>query len=114
MIGRNVTPRFGAVVAVAALAIGLSAGCSSEGADVSCNLNTCTVTFDRGVEAEASVLGVSVKLVSVENDLVTLDVSGNEIVLPAGDTDQQTQAGGLNVSIQEVTADKVVLEVTQA
>lgn len=116
MVGRALTARLGATtaIAIAVLTTGMTSGCSGEGSDVSCDLETCTVTFDRGVDAEASVLGVTVTLVSVENDTVTLDVNGSQISMPAGDTDQSTEAGGLNVSVDEVTSDQVVLTITQA
>ena len=92
---------------------GLLAGCSSDGADVSCNLNSCTVTMDRGVDANASVLGVDITLKGVANDQVTLDVEGNSVTLPIN-ANGSTQVGGLNVAVQSVTSDKVVLQVTQA
>ncbi|MBT8227852.1 MAG: hypothetical protein HKP61_08065 [Dactylosporangium sp.] len=114
MDGRSAASRLGAVAMAVALAVGLVSGCSSEGADVSCNLSTCTVTFDRDADAKASVLGVDVKLVGVENDQVTLDISGSQVVLPVGDSSQETETGGLSISIQEVTSDQVVLRVTQA
>jgi hypothetical protein len=92
---------------------GALAGCSGEGADVDCNLNSCTVTMDRGVDAQASVLGVDIKLTGVANDQVTLDVEGNSVSIPVG-ANGSTEVGGLNVTVQEVTGDKVVLQVTQA
>jgi hypothetical protein len=92
--------------------VGLLAGCSGEGADVSCNLDTCTVTMDRSVDAQASVLGVDISLEGVANDQVTLDVEGQSVTIPIeGDG---AQVAGLNVSVQEVTGDKVVLQVTKA
>ena len=105
--------RFAALALTAALAGGgMLAGCSSDDADVSCSLNSCTVTMDRGVDASASVLGVDIKLVGVANGQVSLDVGGNKISVPV-DSTGSTQVGGLNVSVQEVTGDKVVLRVTQ-
>jgi len=92
---------------------GLLAGCGGDGADVSCNLNSCTVTMDRGVDANASVLGVDITLKGVANDQVTLDVEGNSVTLPIN-ANGSTQVGGLNVTVQSVTSDKVVLQVTQA
>src|SRR5215211_2802157 len=57
---------------LAALALGLAvlAGCGSEGVDTSCSLSSCTLTFDRGVSANASVLGMDVKLIGAENGQV--------------------------------------------
>ena len=106
--------RIAALALAAALAgAGLLAGCSSDGADVDCNLNSCTVTMDRGVDANASVLGVDITLKGVANDQVTLDVEGNSVSIPINGNGS-TQVGGLNVSVQSVTSDKVVLQVTQA
>jgi hypothetical protein len=101
-----------AVVAVA-LAVGLLTGCGSKGADVKCNLNECTVTLDRGVDAKANVLGVDIKLVSVGNDQVTLDVGGNKVSIPTSGANGSADVGGLTVSVQQVTGDKVVLKVTK-
>src|SRR5688500_5641979 len=51
---------------LAGLALGAAvlAGCSSEGARTDCGLDACTVTFDRGVDASANILGVEAKLIS--------------------------------------------------
>jgi len=49
----------------------------------------------------------------VANDQVTLDVEGNSVTLPIN-ANGSTQVGGLNVTVQSVTSDKVVLQVTQA
>jgi hypothetical protein len=105
--------RIAALALTAALAGAGLAGCSSDGADVDCNLNSCTVTMDRGVDAQASVLGVDITLKGVANDQVTLDVEGNSVSIPTGGNGS-TQVGGLNITVQEVTGDKVVLQVTQA
>lgn len=102
-----------ALVLAATLAgAGALAGCSGEGADVDCNLNSCTVTMDRGVEASASVLGVDVTLKGVANDQVSLDVEGNSVSVPINGTGS-TQVGGLNVTVQQVTDDQVILQISQ-
>jgi hypothetical protein len=103
--------RLAALALTAALAATALAGCSSEGSDVDCNLNSCTVTMDRGVDASASVLGVDVKLQSVQGQQVTLDVEGNTVTVPVG-ADGSTQVAGLTVTVQSVTDDQVVLQVT--
>ncbi|GAA0902692.1 hypothetical protein Vau01_014490 [Virgisporangium aurantiacum] len=103
--------RLAALALAAALAGSVLAGCSSEGADVDCNLNSCTVTMDRGVDASASVLGVDVKLQSVQGQQVTLDVEGNTVTVPVG-ADGSTQVAGLTVTVQSITDDQVVLQVT--
>lgn len=114
MIRRRLARHAAALALTATLAgAGALAGCSSDGADVNCNLNSCTVTMDRGVDAQASVLGVDIKLSNVTNNQVTLDVEGNSVSVPINGSGS-TQVGGLNVSVQSVTSDKVVLQVSQA
>jgi hypothetical protein len=99
-------------VAVAAVALGALSGCSGEGSDVSCSVNACTVTFDRGVDASASVLGIKVKLVEVKNGQVTVDVDGNQLTVPVDGSAQS--GGGISVSVQKVTDDQVVLQITKS
>ncbi|MEV6771882.1 hypothetical protein AB0N05_24980 [Nocardia sp. NPDC051030] len=70
-------------------------------------MSGCTVTFDRGVNAKASVLGVDAELMAVNGDTVTLKVAGREVSVPVGDT---RPADGLKVSVQEITGDKVVVK----
>ena len=71
---------------LAALALGgaLLAGCSSEGASTNCGLDQCTVTFDRGVQGNASILGVEAKFVQADDNTVTLEVAGEQISLSTG------------------------------
>lgn len=102
--------RAAALLAAAVLVVGPLAACSGEGSDVDCSLNACTVTFDRGVDAEASILGIDVKLVGVDGGNVTLDVNGNSVSVPV---DGEVQSEGLDIDVQEVTDDKVVLKVTK-
>ncbi|MFC9895090.1 hypothetical protein ACFVMC_15505 [Nocardia sp. NPDC127579] len=87
-----------------------AAACSSEGAGTKteCQLSGCTVTFDRGVNAKASVLGIDAELVAVNGNTVTLKVGGQQVDVPVGET-QPTD--GFNVSVQEVTADNVVVKI---
>lgn len=87
-------------------------GCGGQGSDVSCSLDKCTVTFDRGVDASASLLGVDVKLKSVRDGQVTLDVGGQDVTVPVGG-DAQAQAGGLTFRVDSVTDDKVVVKVSR-
>ena len=100
------------IAASLALGLALLAGCGDNGSDVNCNLNACTVTMDRGVDANASILGVDIKLVAVQNGQVVLDVEGNQVAVPVGDN-SGTEVAGLVITVQEVTADKVVLQVTR-
>ena len=81
----------------------LLAGCSDgESTDVSCNLQECTVTFQRGVDASASVFGLEARLVEVRNGMVTLDIGGNTVTVPVGG-----EAEG--VRVREVTNENVVV-----
>lgn len=92
------------------LAAGLLGGCSS-GEDVSCTLNSCTVTLDRGVNAKASVLGVGVELVEVTKDQVIVDVGGSRVSVPNGGS--QVQASGLSVKVDKLTDSQVVLAISR-
>lgn len=94
-----------------ALAAAVLTGCSSEGADTSCGLDQCTVTFDRGVEGKASVLGVDAKLVSAEGDQVTIEVAGEQLALTVGQGG--TEVAGLNVTLESVTDSNVVVKIAR-
>lgn len=103
---------------VVAIAFVLSGGAlisacstSTEGAQVSCTLSACTTTFDRGVKATASVLGVEMKLITADEKNVTVDVGGNQLVVPVGSSQE---VGGLSVAVDKVTEQQVVLKVTKA
>jgi hypothetical protein len=110
--------RLGKGFASATLAVALTAtltagvaGCSSHGANVSCSTTQCAVTFDRGISnASISVLGVTVKIVTVTNGSVTLSVAGNQVTIPVN---QSVQVGGLAVTVKSVTASKVVVQISQ-
>ncbi|MEV1290184.1 hypothetical protein [Micromonospora sp. NPDC049679] len=102
---------------VVGLAAGLTltaavlAGCSSEGASTDCGLDACTITFDRGVEASANILGVEAKLVGADGDRVTVEVAGERLSLTVGE--QATEVGGLAVSLQSATDSQVVVRVAR-
>ncbi len=102
-------PRHAALFASAALAVAVLTGCSSDNVD--CRLDACTVTIDRSVDASASVLGVEAKFVSADADTVTLEVAGEQIQLTKGQ--QAVDVGGLQVSLDSVTADNVAIEVAR-
>lgn len=109
----GVTKRLIARVVIGlALAVAVLAGCSSEGADTDCGLDQCTVTFDRGKEAQASVLGVDARLVGVEGDQVTLEVAGEQLTLTVGQGG--TEVNGLNVTVERVTDSNVVVQIARA
>lgn len=90
-------------VLAAGLVAGLAllAGCSSEGASTDCGVDACTVTFDRGVDAKASVLGVEARLEGVEGDRATVEVAGEQLTLTVGQ--QATEVGGLYVTLESVS-----------
>ena len=95
----------------AGLALGAAvlAGCSSEGASTDCGLDQCTVTFERGVEANASVFGVDAKLVKAEGETVTVEVAGEQLTLTVGQ--QATEVAGMPVTLQSVTDSQVVVRI---
>jgi hypothetical protein len=103
--------RFGAA---ALLGLTLLAGCtqSANGSEVSCGLDQqCTVTFDRTVDAKAEVLGIEAKLVSAQDDRVTLEVGGEQLTLTVGETG--TDVAGLNVTLESITETQVKLKITK-
>lgn len=101
--------RIAGLAAGLALGATLLAGCSSEGADTDCGIDQCTVTFDRGVEANASIFGVDAKLVKAEGDQVTIDVAGEQLTLTTGQ--QAAEVGGMAVTVQSITDSQVVVRI---
>lgn len=97
--------------AALALAAALLAGCSSDGADTDCSLNSCTVTFDRGADAGVNILGVEAKLVGAEGDEVTLEVAGEQVTLAPGQA--ATEVGGLQVSLERADAEQIVVKISR-
>ncbi|WP_181723183.1 hypothetical protein [Nocardia gipuzkoensis] len=87
------------------------AACTTEGpgTKTDCAVSGCTVTFARGVDARASILGIEAKLIAVNGNLVTLSVGGQEVTVPVGETQS---ADGSTVTVQEVTDDKVVVKIS--
>lgn len=96
-----------ALLAAAVLTAALVAGCGSD--DVSCGLDACTVTYERGVQASASVLGVEAKLLSADDSSVTIEVAGEQIQLTKGQ--QAVEVGGLQASLESVTPDQVKVRI---
>jgi hypothetical protein len=97
-----------AAVPIAALTLALAAGCSSDNA--SCNGTTCTITFDRGVDAKASILGVDAELVAVNGQNVNLKIAGQQLTVPLH-VDQTS--GNFNVRVTSVTKNNVVVTISQ-
>jgi hypothetical protein len=103
--------RAAALVAGALLGLALLTGCGSEGASTSCGVDACTVTFDRGVNASANVLGVEAKLVAADGDKVTVEVAGEQLSLTVGQP--AVDAGALSVSLDSVTDSKAVVRIAR-
>ena len=115
---RTARPRLAAGPTISALvaalvigAVGL-AGCDSEGANTDCSLDSCTVTFDRGTEAKASILGVEAKLIGVQGDQATVEVAGQQATLTVGQA--ATQVGDFEASLQSVDDKQVVVKIGSA
>lgn len=101
--------RLAGLLAGLALGAAVLAGCGSENATTDCGLDSCTVTFNRGVDARASILGVEARLVGVDGDRVTIEVAGERLTLTVGQ--QGTEIGGLYASIESADADQVVVRI---
>ncbi|WP_227996468.1 hypothetical protein [Nocardia australiensis] len=85
------------------------AACTIEGsgAKSECDTSGCTVTFNRGVNAKVSVLGVDAELVAVDGNQTTLKVGGQEVTVPVG---HSQSAEGIAITVQDVTDEKVVVK----
>lgn len=84
-------------------------GCGGEGTTTNCTLDSCTVTFDRSVDAKAEILGVEARLVKVKGQDVTLEVAGTEVTAPLG---QPVDVEGFQVEVQEVTDSEVKVKIS--
>ncbi|GAA3233777.1 hypothetical protein [Actinocorallia longicatena] len=104
-----ISPKTRVLLATPLLAVAfLATSCSSDNAN--CSTTSCTVTFDRGVDAKASVLGVDAELVSANGDQVTLKIGGQTLTVPV-DADPQP-SGNFDVDVQSVTKDQVVVKIS--
>ncbi|SCF23315.1 hypothetical protein GA0070216_10785 [Micromonospora matsumotoense] len=103
--------RTAGLLAGLALGVAVLAGCSSDGADTDCALDACTVTFDRGVDASASILGVEAKLIGAQGDQVTVEVAGEQLSLTIGQ--QAAEVGGFAVTLDSVTDQQVQIRVAR-
>lgn len=99
-----------AAVSLALLPFAAVAACSGEGATTECTIDSCTVTFDRGVEASASILGIKAELVGVDGDSVTLRIAGQQITVPR---EGEGEADGLSVGVESITQDQVVVKISR-
>ena len=102
--------RAGMLLAAAALGLATLTACSSDGTSTECRLDSCTVTFDRGVEAGASVLGVEARLIAVDGDVVTMEIAGQQLSITAGQ--QATEVAGFTVALESVDADNVAVRIS--
>ncbi|WP_189169242.1 hypothetical protein [Pilimelia anulata] len=98
------------VLAALALSVGALAGCGGNNSDTSCDLNSCTVTFN-GVNASASILGVEARVVSVQGDQVTIQVAGQQANLRVGQ--QAVDVGGFQATLQSADADRIVVRIAR-
>ncbi|TDB89342.1 hypothetical protein E1091_14785 [Micromonospora fluostatini] len=108
---RTPTRRAAGLLAGLALGVALLTGCSSEGASTDCGLDQCTVTFDRGVEANATILGIETRLVGAEGDQVTVEIAGERLSLTVGQ--QATEVAGFAVTLDSVTEEQVKIRVSR-
>ncbi|HEX6968703.1 MAG TPA: hypothetical protein VF174_07850 [Micromonosporaceae bacterium] len=110
---RRITPhrsaRLGALAAGLFLAGAVLAGCASDGASTDCGLDECIVTFDRGVQAEAGILGVEAKFVSADEDTVTVEVAGERLSLRVDGPG--TEVAGLWVSVHSADEEQVAIRI---
>jgi hypothetical protein len=109
---RKLLSRTSRLAAAVTFGAAVLAGCSSEGASTSCGLDQCTVTFNRGVEGSASVLGVDARFVGAKGDRVTVEVAGERLTLTAGQS--ATEVGGLSVAVESVTDTQAVVRISRA
>jgi hypothetical protein len=102
-----------AAVLTLSLAGGTLAACSGEGAKADCDKaeKSCTVTFDRSTQnPQISILGVKIKLETVDNQNVTFSVGGRTVTVEKGST---KTIGKFTVSLNQVTSDQIVVKVSR-
>jgi hypothetical protein len=102
--------RRGAMSVVSVLAaLALVTGCGGGGSQTECGVDGCTITFPRSGDAAVSVLGVEARLVAVQDGRATLEVAGQQIIVPVGG---ETQAEGFTIAVEEVTETEVIVRVS--
>lgn len=104
------TSRLTKLVVAATLGLAVLTGCG-ENSSTDCGIDECTVTFNRGVEASASVLGVDAKLISANGESVTVEIAGEELTLTVGQ--QGTDVAGLKVYLDSVTDSQVAIRISR-
>ena len=85
------------------------AGCGGSGSNTECSIGGCTIAFPRSGEASVSVLGVSARLLGVQEGQAMLEVAGQTVSVPVGG---ETQAQGFTIAVESVTDTEVVVRVT--
>ncbi|WP_083983676.1 hypothetical protein [Actinomadura hibisca] len=93
------------------LPLGAAAACGGENTSTDCSVNSCTITFDRGVNASANILGAKVELVGVQGDTVNLRIGGQQVSVPL---EAEQQADGFNVDVTSVTKENVVVKISHS
>jgi hypothetical protein len=112
MVARKLARQIAAVTLAAGLAAGSLAGCSGEGAESSCSTSECTITFDRSVaDAQISILGVQVQVVSATDDAVTLKVADREATINRG---EGVNVGDFEAKVESITDTEIVVKVSRA
>lgn len=92
-----------------ALALAATSACSSENTDCNVVEGKCTVTFDRGVNAKAEVLGVDAEFVSATDTTATVKIGGQQLTIPL---DSEESSGDFDVRVQSITQEQVVVEIS--
>lgn len=102
--------RIAGLLVAGTLAVLPLAGCGGEGTSTRCSLSACTVTFQRGVDANLSILGAELRLVGAGDNQATVEVGGQQVQLQV---DQAAQVGGFEVRLTQLTDQQAVVQVTQ-
>ncbi len=102
--------RIAGLLAAGILAVMSLASCGGEGTSTRCSLSDCTVTFQRGVDANISILGADLRLVGADDNQATVEVAGQQVQLQVN---QAAQVGGFEVRLTQLTDQQAVVQVTQ-
>lgn len=98
-----------ALVTALGLGAAVLAGCGVQGSSAECGLDYCLVTFDRSVEAKATVLGVDAKLVGSDADSATVQVAGEQVSLSV--EQDPARVAGLYVSLVAVNGEQAFVRI---